>query len=222
MKSIPSHPAISKGFTLVEMSIVLIIIGIILGAVIKGKDLIRSGEQKKIYSNFVQQWQIVYQNYFDRTGWILGDDASDDNTDRDGLINNAASETNLVRQLRAVGIDPPPEGPAGVANQRNYGSADGTTYSICLNLQNNAVWGNHIELRGSVDACATQTGLPNDLAIALDNIIDGQRDGTNGEFQYDSNVGGGGNGAPWPDVLDDDGDPVALDTDSAAIIRLPF
>ncbi len=39
-----------KGFTLIEMAIVLIIIGIIIGAIVKGKDIIRSGEQKKIYS----------------------------------------------------------------------------------------------------------------------------------------------------------------------------
>ncbi|OQX60204.1 MAG: hypothetical protein B5M56_11265 [Desulfococcus sp. 4484_241] len=41
----------NRGFTLIEMAIVLIIIGIILGAVVKGKDLIRSGEQKKVLMN---------------------------------------------------------------------------------------------------------------------------------------------------------------------------
>ena len=34
----------NKRFTMIEMAIVLIIIGIIIGAVIKGKDLVRSGE----------------------------------------------------------------------------------------------------------------------------------------------------------------------------------
>ena len=42
-----------RGFTLIEMAIVLIIIGIIIGAVIKGKDLIRSAEQKKIYTKYL-------------------------------------------------------------------------------------------------------------------------------------------------------------------------
>ena len=42
-----------QGFTLIEMAIVLIIIGIIIGAVIKGKDLIRSAEQKKIYTKYL-------------------------------------------------------------------------------------------------------------------------------------------------------------------------
>ena len=35
----------NEGFTLIEMAIVLIIIGIIIGAVVKGKDLIRGAEQ---------------------------------------------------------------------------------------------------------------------------------------------------------------------------------
>ncbi|HBN26850.1 MAG TPA: hypothetical protein DD405_05225, partial [Desulfobacteraceae bacterium] len=36
----------TRGFTLIEMAIVLIIIG----AVVKGKDLVRGAEQKKIYT----------------------------------------------------------------------------------------------------------------------------------------------------------------------------
>ena len=38
----------AEGFTLIELSIVLIIIGLLLGAIVKGKDLIRSAELKKI------------------------------------------------------------------------------------------------------------------------------------------------------------------------------
>ncbi len=61
----------NKGFTLIEMAIVLIIIGIIIGAVVKGKDIIRSGEQKKIYTKFINGWQSSYLSFYDRTGKIL-------------------------------------------------------------------------------------------------------------------------------------------------------
>ena len=37
------------GFTLVEMALVLIIIGIIIGAIVKGNDLVRSAEQKRFF-----------------------------------------------------------------------------------------------------------------------------------------------------------------------------
>ncbi len=45
-----------QGFTLVEMSIVLVIIGLILGAVSIGKDLQRDAEYSKIKQKFVDQW----------------------------------------------------------------------------------------------------------------------------------------------------------------------
>ena len=51
-----------KGFTLVELSIVLIIIGLIIGGVLKGTDLINSAKQKKFYNTFVKGWQDCSQS----------------------------------------------------------------------------------------------------------------------------------------------------------------
>jgi len=61
-----------KGFSLIELSIVLIIIGLLLAAVMKGRDLIKSAEIKKFYNNFIKQWELIYTSYYDRTGKILG------------------------------------------------------------------------------------------------------------------------------------------------------
>lgn len=57
----------NNGFTLIEMAIVLIIIGIIIGAVVKGKDLVRSAEQKKLYTTWIRDWQVAFNNYYDTT-----------------------------------------------------------------------------------------------------------------------------------------------------------
>ncbi len=62
-----------EGFTLVEMSIVLVIIGLILGAVSIGKDLQRDAEYDKIKQKFVDQWVQAYNTYYQRTGVVLGD-----------------------------------------------------------------------------------------------------------------------------------------------------
>ncbi|MCK5872730.1 MAG: type II secretion system protein, partial [Methylococcales bacterium] len=48
-----------SGFTLIEMAIVLVIIGLILGAVSVGKDLQRSAEYKKVKQKFIDQWGIA-------------------------------------------------------------------------------------------------------------------------------------------------------------------
>ena len=61
------------GFTLVEMAVVLVIIGLILGAVSIGKDVQRNAEYTKIKQKFVDQWTIAYNTYTQRTGVVPGD-----------------------------------------------------------------------------------------------------------------------------------------------------
>jgi len=61
------------GFTLVEMSVVLLVIGLILGAVSVGKDLQRDAEYIKIKQKFVDPWASAYNSYFMRAGVVLGD-----------------------------------------------------------------------------------------------------------------------------------------------------
>jgi len=62
-----------KGFTLVEMAIVLVIIGLILGAVSIGKDLQRDAENQKIFQKYVAAWKQAYDQYYQKTGVVLGD-----------------------------------------------------------------------------------------------------------------------------------------------------
>ncbi len=61
------------GFTLVEMAVVLVIIGLILGAVMIGKDVQRNAEYSKIKQKFVDQWVVAYNAYVQRTGVAPGD-----------------------------------------------------------------------------------------------------------------------------------------------------
>lgn len=62
-----------KGFTLVELAIVLVIIGIILGAVLKGQSLINNAKIKRIYNQQREVMAAVY-SYFDRYSFFPGDD----------------------------------------------------------------------------------------------------------------------------------------------------
>jgi len=74
----------SKGFTLVELAIVLVIIGVILGGVVKGTELVKSAKTKKLYREY-QNIQTAYMTYFDRTGKIAGD------ADSNGKIDTGTS-----------------------------------------------------------------------------------------------------------------------------------
>jgi prepilin-type N-terminal cleavage/methylation domain-containing protein len=62
-----------KGFTLVELAIVLVIIGILLGGIIKGQELIKNAKYKRLYSTYREVIAGTY-TYYDRYGKYPGDD----------------------------------------------------------------------------------------------------------------------------------------------------
>lgn len=108
-----------KGFTLVELAIVLVIIGIILGAVLKGQELINNAKIKRAYSQQKEMLAAIY-TYYDKYGKYPGDDpnaaarwAGTTSGNNDGLINGftfncaagATTETCQVwRHLRNANI----------------------------------------------------------------------------------------------------------------------
>lgn len=62
-----------KGFTLVELAIVLVVIGLILGAVLKGQELINNAKMKRAYNAYREVLAGVY-TYYDKYGKYPGDD----------------------------------------------------------------------------------------------------------------------------------------------------
>lgn len=114
MKSIRDQ----KGFTLVELAIVLVIIGLILGAVLKGQALIDSARLKRAYNLEREVLAAVY-TYMDKYSKYPGDDNNVNgrwgltNGNNDGLITGFSTacvaadttETCLAwREMRLAGL----------------------------------------------------------------------------------------------------------------------
>ena len=92
----------SKGFTLIELAIVLVIAALLMTMVLKGRDLIRSARMKRDYVNYVERIYsdvIKYSSYVMlKNGYtaVLGDgevnggrDESDGFVDYDSTTNIA-------------------------------------------------------------------------------------------------------------------------------------
>jgi len=58
----------NAGFTLIELAIVLVVIGLIIAAVLKGEDLIQNARMLNFVTNPVQKAQVGAMAYYDRTG----------------------------------------------------------------------------------------------------------------------------------------------------------
>ncbi len=83
-----------SGFTLVEIAIVLVIIGLLLGGVLKGQELINSAKVKNFANDFRNIPLFIY-GYQDKFRSIPGDDARAD-TNVGGTLASATTRGNGV------------------------------------------------------------------------------------------------------------------------------
>lgn len=159
----------SKGFTLVELAIVLMIIGVILGGVVKGTELVTNAKTKRLYRDY-QNVQTAYLAYLDRTGDTPGDITdSQADADRDNKISD---NVNFWQELRS----------------ENLFDTAGTTDSIP-----NHVFGGSMTATSGVTATAVMEFTNNNLvcfnsvldknADSLDRLFDDD-DGTTGEIRH--------------------------------------
>ncbi len=106
-KTIERNRQKQQGFTLIEMAIVLVVIGLILGMVYKGRQLVASAKVKNAQAGY-NKVLAGMNTYFDRYGMFPGDGCGDvtnfsadapmscqDGT-QNGIINTSAGSTDDV------------------------------------------------------------------------------------------------------------------------------
>lgn len=155
-----------KGFTLVELSIVLVIVGLLIGGVLKGKGMIEGTKVKRVKSDMDSIIAAVY-SYQDAYSALPGDDnvAKTINGvgiaagDGDGLFDGAATAGESVEAWQAF-----------IAMGLVSGNSGATTEAT---IAKRNPFGNVYQLRnatitGTAVANAIQTAMPNDLIQQLD------------------------------------------------------
>jgi prepilin-type N-terminal cleavage/methylation domain-containing protein len=205
------------GFTLVEMAVVLVIIGVILGAVMIGRDVQRNAEYTRIKQKFVDQWVVSYNTYNQRLGAPIGDNQSAPRLMVNGF--NYAGNGTTLSGGNMDGVTPPDAicranaGPgmeramqtgnnfslrdlmlkAGVTLPPGRGQGMEDRY-VYLDTNGNPQeiqicfqWNKPGTASGSGNVMVI-TGLTPDLARALDQAIDGKPDAQNGAFRQEGVV----------------------------------
>ena len=164
-----------SGFTLVEIAIVLVIIGLLIGGVLKGREMITNAKIKRVENDFAGVAAAIYA-YQDRYGVLPGDDpsastrfagtwAAADNGNGNGNISGGWSSTNNVlesrkiwKHLRGAGLIAGPVDNTSASYQQPSNSFGGLV-GIDLNVYNlsghNVVFG---EIPGDIAAILEARG----------------------------------------------------------------
>jgi prepilin-type N-terminal cleavage/methylation domain-containing protein len=210
---------IQRGFTLVEMAIVLAIIGLILGAVMIGKDVQRNAEYTKIKQKFIDQWVVAYNAAYQRTGSPI----KDSQTKPQLMVNGSAysgtsggdmtnateppavcavgaapglsgAAIDLRDQMLRLGVRMPPGRAEGSEDRYVYLDSNGNPQEIQVCFK----WNKPGTASGAGNVMVI-TGLTPDLARSLDQMVDGKPDAQEGMFRMAGVANGTGNapGVEW-------------------------
>ena len=175
-KHFPHPPAQRQyGFSLMELSLVLVVIGLIIGSVAIGRDLQRNASYQRLSTDFVQGWVLAYDAYLNGTGRPPRDSA----TDPSGRVNNGTNElcgTNLLNAFLAVGVRLP-EGRAEGSNDRYaYLDSNGNPQEVQVCFQN-VPWAEPGATVGAYDNRPRNVMVLKNLTFALAGFLDQQIDG---------------------------------------------
>jgi prepilin-type N-terminal cleavage/methylation domain-containing protein len=137
LSTINSRNSTEAGFTLVEIAIVLVIIGLLLGGILKGQEMITQAKIKNIINDF-NGVTVAVTSYQDRYRAIPGDDQN--------------ASTRWTTQAPASG-----NGNGIIAGLYNANDTTGTGGAPANTAESNLFW-QHLRIAGFVPGLTTGTG----------------------------------------------------------------
>ena len=199
----PRHQA---GFTLLEMSVVLVIIALILGAVSVGRDVYRGAVAERINSEFVQGWIIAYDRYTAQVGAVPGDSPANPTGRINGAVGDELCGDELRDEMLRYGITLPEGRAEGLEDRYVYQDGNSSPQELRICLLNVSDWSE--PAAGSAYATRPRNvirieGLTAEMAHQIDQRVDGRIDARFGRFREDSRyddtaaIGGTPAANPW-------------------------
>lgn len=183
----------TAGFTILEMSVVLVVIALIIGAVSVGRDVYRSAEAERIGSEFVQGWMIAYDRYTQQAGLVPNDNPANPSgringrTDSNGReLCDSGADPALRNAMLERGVALPPGRAEGMESFYVYRDSQGNPQQLQICFNTVIDWaepdiGNGYRQR--VRNVMVLKGLTPELASQLDARIDGRVDARFGRLR---------------------------------------
>ncbi|HBB78329.1 prepilin-type N-terminal cleavage/methylation domain-containing protein [Stutzerimonas xanthomarina] len=175
-----------RGFTLLEMSVVLIIVALIVSALTLGSDLQRNTVYQHLASSFVRGWQLSYLSHADRVGVAPGDSQTTPTGKVNAADDSELCDLDLRNAMYAAGVTMPQGRAEGFETHYGYLDSNGNPQDVSACFANVA-WsvpgssaGVYVVQRKNV---LILRGLTPDLARMLDGLVDGNADARFGSFR---------------------------------------
>ncbi|ALJ29253.1 cleavage protein [Stenotrophomonas acidaminiphila] len=190
----PTRPLPSAaGFTLMEMSVVLVIIALIIGAVSVGRDVYRSAEAERIGSEFVQGWIVAYDRYVQQSGVVPGDTPANPSGRINGQLDRNGRELcddpgnfALRKAMLERGVALPQGRAEGMESFYVYRDSQGNPQQLQVCFDTVVDWSEPTPTGGyqpRVRNIMVLKGLTPELANQLDARIDGRIDACFGRLR---------------------------------------
>lgn len=223
-----------RGFSLLELSVVLIVIGLLLGAIAVGRDLQRSAANQRLSTDFVQGWQLAYEAFFNGVGYPPGDNPIAPTGQINGNVTPAGTElcgNAMINTFLAAGIRLPTGRTEGQQDRYVYLDSNGNPQEVQVCFQSvdwaepGAAVNTYESRKRNVMVLKSVTFS---LAGALDQQIDGRSDARFGrlrDWSFANSLAAPEPGKPWP--IDDrmafgSTTPTSLDESQVAVTTAFF
>lgn len=184
--SISRTPSRQGGFTLLEMSVALIVVAIIVSALTISSDLQRNSTYQHLATSFVRGWQLAFLNYSDRVGVAPGDSQTTPTGKVNAAKNSELCELELRNSMYAAGVAMPQGRAEGFETHYGYLDSNGNPQDVSACFAN-VDWsipgssaGVYVVQEKNV---LILRGLTPDLARMLDRLVDGNADARFGRFR---------------------------------------
>lgn len=198
------------GYSFVELSIALLVIGLIVGATTLAGGLARTANYNTFFSRFIVGWSEAFKSYKAVDGGVPGHTSPGQNVNED--VDGAGARTErcnaLIRgDMTSRAVDLPPGRGLNLETYALYSGVDGTHHQAEVCFLHVEDW--TANPGGAVVAVNVMVikNISADLASRLDVAIDVNADAANGDFRRGDNTNyRAAASVAWPAAFDVNGD----------------